>query len=48
MRALTHGAAMDGRFLTLAVREDRKNTAMDGRFLILAITDDRKNGKHQP
>jgi hypothetical protein len=33
-------AAMDGRFLTLAIRDERKkmkSAAMDGRFLILAV-----------
>jgi hypothetical protein len=34
---------MDGRFVTFAIRDDRKSTAMDGRFVTLAIRGDRKS-----
>jgi hypothetical protein len=48
---LVENAATDGRFLTLAIRDDCKvilgSAPMDGRFLIFAVTNDRtNNGAH--
>jgi len=35
MDALIDSAAMDGRFVIFAIKDDRRNTTMDGRFVIL-------------